>query len=221
MPKVAILDSGWGGEIFADYLQKEIPTLDIIRVIDWHNAPYDQKSKPEIIKCVEKVALPYIGNVDLIYLANEIPSISALSSLKRLYPSQKFAGATISLEKLAKTSKNQIPIYMTTSWVLNSAKYLKEKSKHPELKLAEPICRNWEKFIDDGILDKIKIEKALNPIMKEKAVYNIHLGCYHFVDAIPILKEIFGWRANIITNFDEEVTKICKILRMRGGSGKK
>ena len=38
MIKVLIFDSGYGGELFADWLNEEMPILDIIRIIDWRNA---------------------------------------------------------------------------------------------------------------------------------------------------------------------------------------
>ena len=38
MLKVVVFDSGYGGELFADYLEEELPLVDIVRVIDWRNA---------------------------------------------------------------------------------------------------------------------------------------------------------------------------------------
>ena len=38
MLKVVVFDSGFGGELFADYFEEEMPVVEIVRVIDWRNA---------------------------------------------------------------------------------------------------------------------------------------------------------------------------------------
>ena len=44
MIKIVIFDSGYGGELLADYLESELPVVNIVRVIDWHHAEEIQSS---------------------------------------------------------------------------------------------------------------------------------------------------------------------------------
>ena len=38
MLKIVVFDSGFGGELFADIIEEELPVVEVIRVIDWRNA---------------------------------------------------------------------------------------------------------------------------------------------------------------------------------------
>ena len=38
MLKIVVLDSGFGGELFADKLNDQLSIVEVIRVIDWRNA---------------------------------------------------------------------------------------------------------------------------------------------------------------------------------------
>ena len=77
MLKIVVFDSGWGGEVVADYIEEEISILEVIRVIDWRNAPYAGKSTAEILQHIENALRPYWGRVQAIVLAGFIPSLVA------------------------------------------------------------------------------------------------------------------------------------------------
>lgn len=38
MLKIVVFDSGYGGELLADYLEDALPVIDIVRAIDWREA---------------------------------------------------------------------------------------------------------------------------------------------------------------------------------------
>lgn len=91
MLKVVVFDSGSGGEALADKLEREIPTLEVIRVIDWRHAEvFDSAHKAR--KLTEEALRPYIGTVDLIVLANYLLTFTSLKYFRHKYPKQKFMG---------------------------------------------------------------------------------------------------------------------------------
>ena len=90
MLKVVVFDSGYGGELFADYLSEEIGTIEVIRVIDWRNAEDLQKSARLARKITENTLRPYLGQVDLIVFANYLLSVTSLKYFRRKYKKQKY-----------------------------------------------------------------------------------------------------------------------------------
>lgn len=92
MLKVVVFDSGYGGELFADYLQENLPILQVVRVIDWRNSSIINTKYKEARKITESALLPYINKVDLIIFANHLLSVTSLKYFKRKYPYQKFIG---------------------------------------------------------------------------------------------------------------------------------
>ena len=63
MLKIVIFDSGYGGEDFADRLESELPTTEIIRVIDRKSTDQVLKSTKNARALAEKALLPFIGKV--------------------------------------------------------------------------------------------------------------------------------------------------------------
>ena len=54
MLKIVVFDSGFGGELFADRLESEIPVVEVIRVIDWRSANQILSSPRGARKAAEK-----------------------------------------------------------------------------------------------------------------------------------------------------------------------
>ena len=92
MLKVVVYDGGYGGELFADYLEENLPIVEVIRVIDWRNASAITKSARSARRTAKAALSPYLGQVDLIIFANHLLSITGLRYFRRHYPNQKFLG---------------------------------------------------------------------------------------------------------------------------------
>ena len=92
MLKIVVLDSGFGGELFADKLKENLQVMEIIRVIDWRNADKYMHGKREARHAAEEALRPYIGRVDLIIIANFLLSITSLKYFRRKYKNQRFVG---------------------------------------------------------------------------------------------------------------------------------
>lgn len=215
MLKVVILDSGWGGESFANFLESELPILDIIRVIDWRHAPYEERSLLEVRDCVEKILNPYINHVDLIILAGQISTISALDYLKTKFPLQKFLGFNLSLEQPIIEDRCKKLIYLSTEWVIKSEPYQKLKNQYRDLVFIEPDCRGWEYAIDEDTLDEKTIYKTLDEIIYNNTGIPIMLGCTHFVEIAEKIKKRYSWRTSIYHDFDRILKEVYRQLDLR------
>ena len=92
MLKIVVYDGGYGGELFADQLEEELSVAEIIRVIDWRNADQLLCSPKKARKTAMRALDPYIGQVDLIVLANYFLTATSLKYFTRKFKSQQFVG---------------------------------------------------------------------------------------------------------------------------------
>ena len=146
MLKVVVFDSGFGGELFADYFEEEVPIVEVIRVIDWRNAE-GILNNPKTARKIAKEALrPYIGKVDLIIFANQLLGLTSLKYFKRKYRNQQFLGFSL---KEPETFLPRDTLILTTravSKTLNYQVFLFRLKR----KVGTLIVDDWLEKIDDG-----------------------------------------------------------------------
>ena len=187
MKKVVVFDCGVGGELFADYLEEELSVIDVIRVIDWRNAPYNAKSAVEICALSEAAVRPYIGRVDVIVLANFEATMWALAKLQTKYPEQCFVG--MNLRFLLRDQVAKRVLVLTTGTVSGSKMFREARWKMWRKRMTIKKCEDWAKLIDEGEMDAGKIEAELREY-KEKKFDTVWLGCTHFRDVKPNIRKV-------------------------------
>lgn len=219
MLKVVVFDSGFGGELFADHLEEELPVINVIRVIDWRNSDKLLHSRNTARKVAEAALRPYLNKVDLIIFANHLLSLTSLKYFKRKYKKQKFIGFNL---KEPDTFIKRETMILATKAITKTINYhnflfrLRRKTKTYALD-------EWVTKIDDGELTFSEIEHTLK-IYYEKnntSPKEIILACAQFNDIKDELKEVFGKSVRIYDSFADAVRKTCKALSIRGGNGKK
>ena len=219
MLKVVVFDSGYGGELFADQLEKELPVVEVIRVIDWRHADEIQ-SNPKTARKAAKAALrPYIGKVDLIIFANLLLTLTSLKHFRRQYKNQKFLG--LNLPHLDPSIKQDLlilatkPITKTISYY-NFIFHLKQKNCTLALD-------SWPAKIDDGELTQTEISHTLHEFLRHRDYrpQGVILACSHFSDIKIELRASFGHNLRIYDSFSGVISQVCKTLKIRGGTGKK
>ena len=219
MLKIVVLDGGFGGEIFADRLEEELPIANIIRVIDWRNADLFLKSSKSARQVADAAIRPYIGRVDLIIFANHLVSITSLKYFRRKYQNQKFLGLKLPTPN---TPSNRPTVILTTKAVTHTINYynyifrLKRKST--------TVCLDtWSRLIDDGELTEEMIGSEMTNFRGEGNFRppEMVLACSQFNDIIPIVRKIFDYNIKIYDSFDSTIQEVFKTLKIRGGTGKK
>lgn len=215
MLKIVVLDSGFGGELFADKLKENLQVMEIIRVIDWRNADKYMHGKREARRAAEEALRPYLGKVDLIIIANFLLSITSLKYFRRKYKNQKFVGLNLIMPS---TFIDRDTIILTTSAVhrtINYHNYVARLHRHT-LTVA---LDDWPEKIDDGTLTREEIEAVMMEIMvtKKFCPKEIILACSQFNDIKPTLLEIFNNNTKIHDSFGDLFHDTVKTLRLRGG----
>lgn len=224
MLKIVVFDSGWGGELFADYLEKELSVVEVIRVIDWRNAPYADKSSSKARELMENALKPYLGKVEIIVIASYIASSIGLQWLRKQYPDQKFVGFVPKLEMVADCEKDiKRVVVLGHTQLIRSKQYQSEKSKisskNSALEVIEPPCSGWTEMIDEGTITDEIIKNGLSCIDWRQDL--LMLYSTHFVDLRDNLERIFGWKVRVADDFRAVLREVCKALEFKGGDGRK
>lgn len=213
MLKVVVFDSGFGGELFADLLEEEMPILEVIRVIDWRHAEAIGEKAKYARRTAEAALKPYLGQVDLIIFANHLISITSLKYFRRKYRNQKFLG--LCLEPPSRIVKRDYLILTTkaVSRTLNYHHYvLHLHARSKTLRLD-----SWPGKIDDGELNQSEIDSTLElASVFRNQPKDIILACSTFRDIRSELSSYFNQRVRIYDGFDRTLKQACRILGLRG-----
>lgn len=211
MLKIAVFDTGYGGELFADRLEQELPIVEVIRIIAWRNAKRIEEHPFTARKLAEESLRPYIGNVDLLVIANYQIAATSLSYFRRKYPKQKFVGFTLRPKRIVKRPT----IILTTKSTTKNLAYF---STAHSLK-AKTICLDrWPTLIDDGELTDDNFRTDLEPALQHlgnRKSYQIFLACSQFTDCIPKFRQVFGHNARIVDSFDHTMDEAYHALGIR------
>ena len=217
MLKVVVFDSGFGGELFADYFEEEMPVVKIIRVIDWRNAEA-YLNNPRLARKLAREALrPYIGRVDLIVLANHLLSITSLKYFQRKYRGQKFIG--FGLKKPDSFVKRDV-LVITTKAVTRTIKYQRFLICLRR-RVATMTVDEWLGKIDDGELETGEIEDTMNLMRQRFKPGEIILVASQLNDIKRELWMMMGQNVKIYDCYRDTLKKAYRLLRIRGGGRKK
>ncbi len=220
MLKIVVFDSGYGGEFFADQLEEELPVAEVLRVINWREADKILSNPRSARQIAETSIRPYIGRVDLIIFANYLLALSSLKYFKNKYQNQKFLGLEL---KSPDTFIKRDVLILSTSAVSKTTGYhkfifqIKRKTKTLNLD-------SWPAKIDDGELTFTEIKQTIQIFLSKCPKFNpqeIVLASSQFNDIKTELKKLFGQNLKIYESFDDTIRKTCKLLNIRGGTGKK
>ncbi|MDO5451678.1 MAG: hypothetical protein Q4F56_01155 [Candidatus Saccharibacteria bacterium] len=219
MLKVVVFDGGYGGEFFADKLEEELTTVEVIRVIDWRNADQILASARKARKIAENALRSYIGGVDLIIFANHLLTATSLKYFQRKYKNQKFLGFDL---KRPDSFIRRDVLILTTKAVTRTISYYSYLF-HVRRKIRTLTLDSWPTKIDDGELNLEEIKTTITkPIAKDNfRPQEIILACSQFEDIKGDLKTVLGQNIKIYDSYEETLRRVYKALKIRGGNGKK
>lgn len=219
MLKIAVFDSGYGGDLFADRLEEELPIANVIRVIDWRNAEIFLKNPRAARKQAAEALRPYIKRVDLIIFANYLLTATSLKYFKRKYREQKFCGLKLPRPN---NSLKRPAVALTTKALAKTINY------HNYLfrlgRKVDTLCLDdWPALIDDGELNESDIRGKFEEFFCKHNYKpgDVIIACSQFSDIIPELKNAISKNIKIHDGVDETIRDACKILKIKGGTGKK
>lgn len=166
MLKIVVCDSGWGGELVADFLSEELSMVEVIRVIDWPHAPYYDRDPATIGQLVETALGYYLNQVDLVVLGGYTTSL-ALDYLRSNYPDQRFVGMSHSLKYILHTKNYPSRVGLLAGKQTLDSGLAKQLHRDLPHSVFIPFdCSAWENLIDDGELSAAQIQAELSQSFK-------------------------------------------------------
>lgn len=212
MLKIVVFDGGFGGELFADRLEAELPVVEVIRVIDWRNAEKISASPRAARRIAENALRPYLGKVDLIIFANHLLSTTSLRYFQHKYKSQRFVGLTLRSKRIVSKKPTLI---IATKPTARNLKFL-TFARHIN---ARTVCLDdWPLLIDDGELtsevaqrDLATVRTKLNHFSPEQ----ILLACGQFAESTSEFRRAFGHNVRIIDGFDDTIEEAQRVLGIK------
>lgn len=209
MLKIVVFDSGFGGELFADRLETELPTAEVIRVINWRSAEEMQKNPFSARKAAERALRPYIGKVDLIVIANYLVSTTSLKYFRRKYKNQRFVGFVLRIKRIV---VHKPTLILTTKATSRSIEYMAFAHRIR----AKTICLDsWPLLIDDGELTQENIQSDLTAALGRINNFSpeqVLLACGQFTELKPKFREVFGHNVRILDSFNDTLRDTFRVL---------
>ena len=212
MIKIVVFDIGYGGELFADRLETEFPTAEIIRVISWRNAEKITNHPLGTRKIVEEALCPYLGSVDLIVIANYFISAFNLRYLRRKYKKQTFIGFTLRPSRIV---AGKPLLILTERPTTRSIAYFSLR----RYTASKTVCLDdWPRLIDDGELTQEKFTNDLMVATKQLGDFTpkqVFLASGQFTELMPQFREVFGHNTRMIDSFNETINSVYKNLNIK------
>lgn len=211
--KLGIFDSGIGGEAVAEALRHTFPDATITTINDKKNVPYGSKTPPEIIRLTTAAIQPLLdGTYDIIILACNTASVSAIASLRATYPTQKFIGIEPMIKTAATLTKSHTVAVCATPATLASAHYAKLVTRYGvHLTILEPNCSTWAYLIDNNQLNREEVARVVNSVC-DKGADVIVLGCTHYHWIKDLITEIAAGRAKVIEPSEAIGRRVLQLL---------
>lgn len=213
--KVIIFDNGYGGELFADYFEKELPIFDVVRVIDWSNSEkYYKSARAAREQMIEKLR-PYANYPAIVIVSNILISLTSIKYLSQTFPNLQFFGFSLGTPK----TKGRHTLVLGTKETFKTIKYIRYRyglGGH----IHEVPCDEWTKLIDGGEYYENRICADLIPYDKYRPK-TIIIACSHLLEVTPFLRRIYGPFVSIVDGRAETLRKICLELGIRGAAKKK
>ena len=226
MTKIAVFGCGWGGELFADYLEKELAIAEVVRLNDYPNAPYGALTWLEICELTERAVQPVIDEVEVIVLASCAATVGAINYLREKYPEQKFVGFEPRMMEILGNFEPKRVMLIASTPVQKSIGYKVERERLAlSAEILEPDCLSWLRYADQEEMTPRRLRDSLKRQGFEKVfdvtkqldaviIYETSLA-----DMKESFEQIVGWQAVVIDGFKQVYREVCGALGLKGLDG--
>ncbi len=197
--RLGVFDSGIGGESVAIALSKTFPDAQITTVNDRANVPYGDKDAETVFRLTNLAIQPLLQEEhDVIILACNTATATAIEKLRKKYPTQKFIGIEPMIKPACLITKTKIIAVCATPATLASERYASLVHNYAEqTKIIEPDCSQWAYLIENNQLNRDTIEHVIDDVCS-RGVDVIVLGCTHYHWIKELIIEIADGRAEVL-----------------------
>lgn len=196
MKKVLIFDYGFLGWKLGNLIEKEFP-VEVKRLIIGGEEELHHQTNWEIRENTKAALAPFIGNVDVIILANPLVAMIAEDYLKLEFPEQKFIGYGWNLPDLVKDTKQVLVV--VSERLGKTEQYQKIKAKCHGVDIKEADSQRWLDIVKSDIeLEDTDLMDDIKGLAGGKMVlYNAKLVLME-----NRLKEKVKWKVEVVDFFE-------------------
>ena len=214
--QIGVFDSGMGGKIVAERLQKIFPEHQFLVINDREHLPYGNKTADEIIRLTNKAIQPLLKQTKIIIIACNTATAVAIASLRRKYPEHEFIGFEPAVKPAASDTKARKIMVLATPATLKSTKYLTLKERFAGgVTVIEPDCSTWALKIENGEFSAADLDPIVELARNEK-IDAIVLGCTHYLGVendlrkkLPPNIEVVEPVAAVARRLDQIIHELC------------
>lgn len=200
---IGVFDSGVGGLSILIELQKLLPHENFVFLADQKNVPYGEKTKPELVKLVFKIADYFIKNHDIkmLVVACNTATCNTNTELRKKYK-LPIVGTVPAVKPAARDTQSKV-IGVISTPSTSKSKVLKDIIKNycGGIEVINVGCKNLENTVERGdIYGKRTIEllqKYLSKV-KNSTADRLVLGCTHYPFLRDPIQKIVGPKVKLI-----------------------
>lgn len=209
--KLGVFDSGIGGQAVALALQAQFPEATITTLNDRANMPYGSRSATKIRMLTDNAIQPLLGN-DVIIIACNSATASAIDWLREKYPAQLFIGLEPMVKPAAAQTKTGVIAVCATPATLASERYLTLKQQHGTgVTILEPDCQTWARMIEDNTMNEQLLATQISQLLDDNADV-IVLGCTHYHWIKEDIVRLAAGRAAVIDPSDAIARRVRALI---------
>lgn len=217
MSTIGIFDSGLGGLTVMREVAKALPFENLVYLGDTARVPYGEKSDATIIDySLENARFLATHEIDLLVVACNSATVSALPSLKRTYRLPILGVVEPGVESaLNATKTGRIGVIGTRRTVESQAYEKAICSVCPDAFVKSVACPLLVPLVEEGYIDHLATraiaDEYLAPLRDAK-IDTLLLGCTHYPLLRPLLEEIMGPEVTVIDSAHACAQKVKEIV---------
>ena len=194
---VGIFDSGIGGLSVLREIHNMLPFQPLYYIADQAHVPYGKRQMSEIRDFTFAITDFLIAlGAQVIVVACNTASASALKELRKEYPQSTFVGMEPAVKPATQKTHNGIVGVLATPATFQGKLYHTVVEKLASgVKSLTHTCPGLVEAIESGEITtqstRLILQRALLPMI-EKGADTIVLGCTHFPFVVPMIKGIVG-----------------------------
>lgn len=192
---IALLDSGAGGIGVLREVKKLLPREQLLYFGDTKNAPYGERSAPEVMRLTLAAAENLIPHAKALVLACNTATAVAVTELRRRYPHTPIIGMEPALTPALSVGAHPTILVLATEATLRQKKFalLREKCEKSATVLALS-APGIVRLVEAGLADSKEMDAYLRSLLAplSQRPDAVVLGCTHFPFARAALRRTLG-----------------------------
>lgn len=213
---IGVFDSGVGGLSILIELQKLSPHENFVFLADQKNVPYGEKTKPELVKLVFKIADFFIKthNIKMLVVACNTATCNTNTELRKKYK-LPIVGTVPAVKPAARETKSKVIAVMSTPSTSKS-KVLKDIIANfcEGIEVINIGCKSLENTVERGDIYGKQTYKLLQQYLSKISgtlADRLVLGCTHYPFLRDPIQKIVGKNVKLIDS-GKAIAKHARVL---------